>query len=372
VSTTDKPERPKRKVRAGDQALALPADDAYNQVLDDIRAIIQEGHGRALAAINKEMVQTYWRIGQRIVQEEQRGSGRAAYGEQLLIRLGRVLEQEFGRGFAERSLSNMRQFYQAYPIWSAVRTELGWTHYRTLMRLPDEKREFYGRLAITGHWSSRQLEKQIQSMLYERVGRAQDPMALIAGLPEGQAELLTRGEIWKDPYILDFLGLADTYSERDLEEAIIRNIERFLLELGPDFCFRARQRRVQVGGEDFYIDLVFYHRQLRCLVLVDLKIGAFTPADAAQMQIYLEWSDRHDRHDGEEAPIGLILCSSQNEQVVELLLSSQKHQMRVAQYVLVDDLAAIKKRMAEISAAFGQLQAQQPPEPPESPAEEEQ
>jgi len=359
----DKPQQPKRKARGDEQALALPTDAGMDQVLSDIRAIIQAGHGRVLAAVNKEIVDTYWRIGERIVQEEQRGEHRAAYGEQLLNRLGRVLSQELGRGFSAPNLRNMRQFYLAFPIREALPSKLAWTHYTILMRLADEQRDFYGRLAVNGQWSSRQLEKQIQSMLYERVGRAQDPMALIADLPDGDSELAARSEIWKNPYILDFLGLADTYSERDLEAAIVRNIERFLLELGNDFCFVARQRRVQVGGEDFYIDLVFYHRRMRCLVLVDLKIGAFAPADAAQMQIYLEWCDRYDRNEGEEAPIGLVLCSSQNEQVVELLLSTQKHQMRVAQYLLLDDIAAIKRRMTEISAAVGRLQKQQPPDP---------
>jgi predicted nuclease of restriction endonuclease-like (RecB) superfamily len=361
----DEPQQPKRKARAHDQALAVPGDADYQQVLDDIRTIVQAGYGRAMAAVNKEIVDTYWRIGERIVQEEQRGGHRAAYGEQLLNRRGQVLSQELGRGFSAPNLRNMRQFYLAFPIREALPNKLAWTHYTILMRLPEDQREFYSRLAVSGHWSSRQLEKQIQSLLHERVGRAQDPLAVIADLPAAESgELAESGEIWKNPYILDFLGLHDTYSERDLEAAIIRHIEHFLLELGHDFCFVARQRRVQVGGEDFYIDLVFYHRRLRCLVLVDLKIGAFTPADAAQMQIYLEWCDRHDRQAGEEAPIGLILCSSQNEQIVELLLSSQKHQMRVAQYVLRDDMAAIKKRMAEISAAVGQLQAQPPPEPP--------
>jgi len=185
------------------------------------------------------------------------------------------------------------------------------------LRLPDpEQREFYGRLAATDRWSS------------------------------------PPSDVFKDPYILDFLGLEDTYSERDLEAAILRNSERFLLEVGTDCCFVARQRRLTIDGEDYHIDLVFYHRSLRCLVLVDLKLGAFAPADAAQMQLYLEWSKRHDRRAGEEEPIGLILCGSHGEQVVELLLSSQTNRMRVAQYLLPEDTAALKARLAQITAAY--------------------
>jgi predicted nuclease of restriction endonuclease-like (RecB) superfamily len=253
----------------------------------------------------------------------------------------------------------MRQFYLAYPIRNALRSELGWTHYRILMRLPDpEQREFYGRLAATGRWSSRELDRQIASRLFARVGLSRRAGDLAATLPVPSDDRTPAlADVFKDPYILDFLGLADTYSEKDLEAAILRNIERFLLELGTDFCFVARQRRLTIDGEDYYIDLVFYHRSLRCLVLVDLKLGAFAPADAAQMQLYLEWARRHDRREGEEDPIGLILCGSRSEQVVELLLSSQTNRMRVAQYLLPEDTAALKARLAQITAAYEELHA---------------
>ncbi len=336
---------------------SLPHED-YARLLTDVRAIIVAGRGRAAAAINQELVATYWAIGERIVREEQGGSDRAAYGERTLVQLGRALEREFGRGFGLRSLQLMRQFYLAYPIANAVRAQLGWTHYRTLMRLPDPtQREFYGRLAATGRWSSRELDRQIGSRLFERVGLSRQAGDLAATLPAPVAadRALAPADVFKDPYILDFLGLEDTYSERDLESAILRNIERFLLELGTDFCFVARQRRLTIDGEDYHIDLVFYHRSLRCLVLVDLKLGAFAPADAAQMQLYLEWSKRHDRREGEEEPIGLILCGSRSEQVVELLLSSQTNRLRVAQYLLPEDTAALKARLAQITAAYEEL-----------------
>jgi predicted nuclease of restriction endonuclease-like (RecB) superfamily len=340
------------------QAVILGED--YARLLADVRAIIAAGRGRAAAAVNRELVATYWAVGERIVREEQGGAARAAYGEQVLARLGRALEREFGRGFGLRSLQLMRQFYLAYPIANAVRSELGWTHYRSLMRLPDpEQREFYGRLAATGRWSSRELDRQIGARLFERVGlsrRAGDLAATLpAPVPGERAPVAA--DVFKDPYILDFLGLEDTYSEQDLEAAIVRHIERFLLELGTDFCFVARQRRLTIDGEDYYVDLVFYHRSLRCLVLVDLKLGAFAPADAAQMQLYLEWTKRHDRRAGEEDPIGLILCGSRGAQVVELLLSSQTNRMKVAQYLLPEDTAALKARLAQITAADEQRHA---------------
>ena len=338
-------------------ATTAAVSEDYARLLADVRGIIAAGRGRAAAAINQELVATYWAVGERIVREEQGGADRAAYGEQTLAQLGRALGREFGRGFGERSLRYMRQFYLAYPIRNALRSELGWTQYRALMRLHDpEQREFYGRLAATGRWSSRELERQIGSRLFERVGLSRRAGDLAATLPTPAAGgPLAPADVFKDPYILDFLGLEDTYSERDLEAAILRNIERFLLELGTDFCFVARQRRLTIDGEDYHIDLVFYHRSLRCLVLVDLKIGAFAPADAAQMQLYLEWTKRHDRREGEEEPIGLILCGSRGEQVVELLLSSQTNRMRVAQYLLPEDTAALKARLAQVTAAYEEL-----------------
>ncbi len=337
---------------------ALSSPEGYARLLTDVRAIIASGRGRAAAAINQELVATYWAVGERIVRDEQGGAARAAYGERTLAALGRALEREFGRGFGLRSLQLMRQFYLAYPIANALRSQLGWTHYRALMRLPDpEQREFYGRLATTGRWSSRELARQIGSRLFERVGLSRQAGDLAATLPTPGTEqgALTPADVFKDPYILDFLGLEDTYSERDLESAILRNIERFLLELGTDFCFVARQRRLTIDGEDYHIDLVFYHRSLRCLVLVDLKLGAFAPADAAQMQLYLEWSKRHDRRAGEEEPIGLILCGSRGEEVIELLLSSQTNRMKVAQYLLPEDTAALKARLAQVAAAYEEL-----------------
>ena len=340
----------------------LPTADAtYRALLADLRAIIAAGRGRAAVAINAEMVTTYWRMGERIVQDEQAGKERAGYGERLLAQLGRVLSQEFGRAFSERNLYFMRQFYLAYPILNALRSELAWTHYRTLMRLPDDQRDFYGRMAVSGRWSSRELERQIGSMLYERTGLSRKPETLVAGLPQPGRAATPLDEAFRDPYVLDFLGLEDTFSEKDLEAALVRNIEQFLLALGTDFCFVGRQRRLTIGGEDYYVDLVFFHRRLKALVLVDLKIGTLSHADVSQMKLYLNWTRRYDKQEGENDPVGLILCGAKNEQVIELLLADPvdrvDERIRIAQYLLLDQQEALKERLAQIRAAYDQAHA---------------
>lgn len=336
------------------------ADDvptvALDSLITDLRAIIVQGRGLAAVAVNAEVVRTYWHIGERIVREEQGGDNRAAYGEQLLEQVGRVLSAEHGRGFAARSLRNMRQFYLAYPNWSAVRTELTWTHYRTLMRIAEEQRGFYARVAATGRWSSRELDKQINSMLYERTGLSRNPEQLVAALPAGETALAAHIDAFKDPYVLDFLGLEDTFSEKDLEAALVHNMEKFLLELGTGFYFGGRQKRITIGDEDFYIDLVFWHRSLKCQVLIDLKIGALSHADISQMQLYLRWVRKYDLQEGENEPLGLILCGSRNEQVVELLLADTdrptEERIKIAHYLLLNSEDAIKQRLAEMSAAY--------------------
>ncbi len=328
-------------------------DVGYDVLLADLRAIIASGRGRAAAAVNAEIVATYWRIGERLVRAEQGGMERAGYGEEVLERVGRILAAEHGRGFSYRSLANMRQFYLAYPNVSALRTELTWTHYRSLMRLDDGQRSFYERVAITGRWSSRELDKQINSMLYERTALSRQPERTLAAATTGETLPAAAADVFKDPYLLDFLGLEDTFSEKDLEAALIRQIERFLLELGAGFYFGGRQRRITIGDEDFYIDLVFWHRHLKSQVFIDLKIGAIAPADIAQMRLYLNWAKRHDMQDGENDPIGLILCGSKNEQVVELLLadsaSTTDQRIKVAQYLLLDSQEALKERLAQLA-----------------------
>jgi len=332
------------------------SDDSYATLLADLRRIIAEGRGRVAAAVTTEVVATYWQVGERIVRDEQGGQVRAAYGEAALARLGRALSQEAGRAFNERNLQQMRQFYLAYPNPNALRSELPWTAYRTLMRLDPERRAFYEGLAATGRWSSRELERQIGGLLYERAKLSRQPEDLAANLPAPRPAPTPAEEVFRDPYVLDFLELQDTFSERDLEAALVRNIESFLLALGDDFCFKARQRRFPIGNRDYYVDLVFFHRRLRCQVLVDLKLRAFEPADAAQLKLYLNWVREYDMLEYENEPIGLILCSAKDQQVVELLLANPAttidERIKVAQYLLPDGTDALKDQLARIAAAY--------------------
>ncbi len=340
-----------------DQAALVPTEATFSTLLNDLRTIISTGRGRATAAINAEMVQTYWHIGERLVREEQQGSTRADYGEEVLERIGRILAAEHGRGFSYRSIANMRQFYLTYQNLSALRTQLTWTHYRTLMRLEEGPRAFYERMAITGRWSSRELDRQINSMLYERAGLARSPEQILPTLLDPKRPL-TYEDAFHDPYVLDFLGLEDLHSEKDLEAALVRHIEKFLLELGNDFAFMGRQKRLAIGDEDYYVDLLFFHRRLKAPVYIDLKMGKLTHADISQMRLYLKWAKRYDKQEGENDPIGLILCGSKNEQVIELLLADSEDSMderiKVAQYLLLDAQPALKERLAHMSAIYEQ------------------
>ncbi len=251
--------------------------------------------------------------------------GRAAYGEQIVSALGTQLTAEFGRGFGARNLFRMIRFSEVFPdskIVSALRTQLGWTHFRQLIPLEDPlQRDFYAEMCRIERWSTRTLAAKIQSMLYERTALSKKPAKLAAMELKAlrEEDRLTPDLVFRDPYFLDFLGLKDTYAEKDLEAAILREMESFILELGVGFAFVERQKRITIDGDDYYLDLLFYHRRLRRLVAIDLKIGEFQPADAGQMELYLRWLDKYDRQDDEEQPIGLILCAGKKEETVKLL-----------------------------------------------------
>ncbi len=283
------------------------------------------------------MVHLYWQIGSRI-HKDVLAQRRAEYGKQIVAALGRDLEAEFGRGFGEKNLHRMVQFAEAFPneeIVAALRRQLGWTHFRALLPIQDAtKRAFYAEMCRLESWSTRMLQQKIDGMLYERTALSKKPARLIQ---QELAALRTKDQltpdlVFKDPYVLDFLGLRDTYSEKDLEAALLREIERFLLELGAGFAFLERQKRIVVDGEDFYLDLLFYHRRLRRLVLVELKLGTFQAADFGQMQLYLRWLDRYERQPEEESPIGLVLCAGKSDERIELLELEQTG-IRVAQYL---------------------------------------
>ena len=306
------------------KAAAKPARSSAAGLLAEVRGLILTAREQVARAVDSGLVTLYWHIGRRIRQDILKEK-RAEYGAKIVSALGTQLSREFGRGFNTRNLFRMVRFAEVFPdeqIVSALRTQLGWTHFRMIIPLEDElKRDFYAEMCRIERWSTRTLEKKIGGMLYERTALSKKPDKLIrqelAALRE--EDKLTPDLVFRDPYVLDFLGLRDTYAEKDLEAAILREIEAFILELGSGFAFLERQKRLQVDNEDHYLDLLFYHRGLRRLVAIDLKLEEFKPGDKGQMELYLRWLDRHERKPGEETPIGLILCAGQRRETVEML-----------------------------------------------------
>ncbi len=290
----------------------------------DIGRMIENARAQVAQTANAALTTLYWQIGTRIRQDVLQEQ-RAEYGAEIVATLGRQLDTRFGRGFGEKALRHMLRFAEAFPdfeIVSALRRQLSWTHFKQLIYLDDPlKRDFYAEMCRIEGWSTRLLQKKVDSMLYERTALSRKPEKLIREELDGlrKADELTPELVLQDPYLLDFLGLRDTFSEKDLESALLREIERFLLELGAGFAFLERQKRITLDGDDYYIDLLFFHRRLRRLVVVELKIGDFKPADSGQVELYLRWLDRHDRQPGEEAPLAIILCAGKKEETIEIL-----------------------------------------------------
>lgn len=302
----------------------LPTSLADPQLLGDIRQLIEQGRQQLASTVNSALTQLYWQIGQRIHTEVLKGE-RAAYGEQVVSALSRQLETDYGRGFSSKNLRHMLRFSEAFPdasIVSAARRQLSWTHFRTLIYIDDPlKRDFYLQMCQQEGWSTRTLQQRLDSMLFERTALSRQPEELIA------SELATLRDtrelkpalLLKDPYVLDFLGLQDRYLEKDLEDAILRELENFLLELGAGFTFVARQKRLQIDHDDFYIDLLLYNRRLKRLVVIELKLGEFKAEYKGQMELYLRWLAKHEQEPGEAPPLGIILCSGKKQEQIELL-----------------------------------------------------
>lgn len=312
----------------------LPSSAA--QTLERIRDILARSRSQALTAVNAAMVQAYWNIGREIVEEEQRGQDRAQYGSYLIDQLSARLTAEFGKGFVPRNLRYMREFYQAFPIWNAVRAELSWTHYRLLSGVErPEARQFYLSECAKARWSTRELERQIGSLLYERLALSRDKEGVKTLAERGQ-ETFSPSDLVKDPYVLEFTGLPERagWQESDLEQALMDRLQEFLLELGSDFFFVARQKRLTIDGDHFYIDLVFYHRSLRCFVLIDLKVGKLTQQDIGQMLLYTGYYEKEETREGEGPPVGLILCADRNEAVVRYTLSQTTQHVFASRYQL--------------------------------------
>ncbi|MDY0062453.1 MAG: PDDEXK nuclease domain-containing protein [Myxococcota bacterium] len=303
----------------------------------DVRALVEQARGRVAVHARTELALLHWRIGRRI-RLDVLGEERAEYGRRVIESLAGRLTAEYGRGFSRQSLFHMLRFVEAFPeeeIVSTLSRQLGWSHFLEIIYLDEPlRREFYAELCRVERWDVRTLRSRIRGMLYERTAISKQPDELIRReLAELRAtDTVSPDLVFRDPYLLDFLGLADTYSEKDLETAILRELERFLLELGTDFTFVTRQKRMTVDGQDYYLDLLFYHRLLRCLVAIELKLGRFQAADKGQMELYLGWLDRHDRRPGEEPPLGLILCAGKSSEHIELL-RLEPAGIRVAEYL---------------------------------------
>ena len=333
----------------------------YEAVLADVVRFIQDARLNVVRSVNSVMTESYWEIGRRVIVHEQGGAARAGYGEALLAKLSADLTKRFGRGFSADNLETSRLFYLAYPARENSETAsrksgeaksetasrkssglqvggrflLSWSHYVLLVRRVRVAvaREFYEGEALRGGWTVRQLERQIETQFYERTTLSKNKAALLRkGAVARAGEAVTPEDQLKDPFVLEFLALKDEYSESDLESALIVQLEAFLLELGGDFSFIGRQRRLRIGSQWFRVDLVFFHRRLRCLVVIDLKLGHFTHADAGQMHLYLNYAREHWMVPGESPPIGLILCTSKEDAVVRYALDGLPNKVLAAEY----------------------------------------
>jgi predicted nuclease of restriction endonuclease-like (RecB) superfamily len=313
-----------------DNQIAIKPEDSYKT----IRKSLMTARSKVYTAVNTAMVQAYWEIGQEIYKACGEND-RAGYGKKLLEYLSEKLTKEFGKGFTVANLKNMRQFYRTFPIRQTVSSELSWSHYTLLMRIEDEKsRNFYANECKKGNWSVRQLKRQIGTFYYERLLASQDKETVAK-----ETELSGKVEpkdIIRDPYVLEFLGLEGNTSfyEKDLEQAIIDHLQKFLLELGRGFSFVARQQKITFDGRHFFIDLVFYNYILKCFVIIDLKLGDLTHQDLGQMQMYVNYYTREMMNEGDNPPIGIVLCADKSEQVVKYTLPEDNNQIYASKYKL--------------------------------------
>lgn len=355
----------------------------YDGFFADVAEVIEEARRTASRSVNVVMTATYWLVGCRIVEQEQGGESRAGYGEALLERLSSDLTSRFGRGFSVRNLRQMRAFFEAWPkrqtlsavfkaldpamVAAAIRQTasaesappapfpLPWSHYVRLLAVKNENaRAFYEDEALRGGWTVRQLDRQIQSQFYERTALSRNKAAMLTkGAQPRPEDHMTPEEEIKDPYVLEFLGLKDEYSESQVEEALIGHLETFLMELGGDFAFVGRQRRLRVGDAWYRIDLLFFHRRLRCLVVIDLKLGSFTHADAGQMHLYLNYAREHWTLPDENPPVGLILCAEKDHAVAKYALEGLPNKVLATEYrttlpkerVLVEAIETTKRQL---------------------------
>ncbi len=329
-------------------------------LIQDLRQIIETARANAVRSVDFCRVQMYWHLGQRIFEEEQQGKDRADYGTYLTRNIAKSLEPEYGSGFGVRQLEQARQFYRTYPNANTLRSQLNWSQYRRLIQIEDaDKREYYELESVNNAWTARETERQINSMLYERLLMSNDKESVLAvarkqRIPESPSEVI------KDPMVLEFLGLhrEASYYEKDLEGAIISHLTEFLLEMGNGFSFVARQKRLLLEDDEFFADLVFYNRLLRCHVVIELKTGELTHQDLGQLQMYVNYYDRNEKLPDENPTIGILLCTEKNDTVVRMTLPEDNKTILASEYQLylptteqlVNEVNEVKKRARKIES----------------------
>ena len=322
------------------------------ELFKEISRLIEQSKRQLAVTVNSAISELYWNIGKTISRDILQNK-RAEYGKQIIANLSKKLTEQYGRGWSEKQLRHCLYFVEIFPDYKIVSTlwrELTWSHIKELIYIDDKlKRDFYIEICKLERWSVRTLRERIDSMLYERTAISQKPEETIKDELKQlkDKEIINPDLIFRDPYFLDFLGLSDKYSERDLESAILTELQNFIIELGMDFAFLARQKRITIDNTDYYIDLLFYHRKLRRLVAIELKLGKFNAEYKGQMELYLRWLEKYEMSDGEEKPIGLILCASKNEEHIELL-QLDKSNIRVAEYLIkLPDLKILEKKLKQ-------------------------
>lgn len=326
----------------------------YQKLLADIGSAIEQARESALKAINTQLVKANWEIGRHIIEYEQHGEERAEYGSELLLRLSKDLRQQYGKGFGRRNVLDMRRFYLLYPIWQALPAKLSWTHFVALLSISDKTaRKFYENQAVNENWSYRELERQIDSSLFERLALSKDKKGVLKLSKKGYI-VSQAAEVVKDPYVLDFLKIpqATKMTERGLEQKIIANIQMFLLELGKGFAFVARQYKFSLRNKHYYIDLVFYHRILKCFVLIDLKTKKVSHGDIGQMNLYLNYFKIEENIENDNEPIGIILSAGKDEILVEFATGGITNKIFVSKYQLyLPDKKQLEKKVKAIMAS---------------------
>jgi predicted nuclease of restriction endonuclease-like (RecB) superfamily len=323
---------------------------SYQQLIDRIGECLAQGQQRAFEQVNTLLVETYWQIGQYIVEFEQKGNERAEYGSKLLTQLSRDLKTAYGKGFSRRNVLDMRRFYVSYPKWQMVSAKLGWSHYTELLAISDDlARSFYEQQCIRDRWSVRELKRQKDSALFERVAMSKDRAEILALAQQGQI-IESAQDVVKDPYVFEFLDLPDrNYLESELENRLIVQLEKFLLELGKGFAFIGQQYRITLNNTHFYVDLVFYHRILKCFVLIDLKTRTVRHEDIGQMNMYLNYFRAEENMEDDNEPIGIVLARDKDEILVEYATGGISNQLFVSRYQLyLPDVEALKQELRRL------------------------